>query len=390
MSYFERVKLFVVTYKYWILAFLSIVFVTAFLTFSFFRFKSIFVGESQPKKSDDSNVVEASPTPPPDPLRPYTVLLLGYGGGTHAGGSLTDTMLLAYIVPREQRATLFSIPRDVWVELPIKDNQKEWSKINAAFAVGNDDKKYPQKPSEFTGVGGGGRMAKVVVSEILGIEVDYFAAVNFSGFIAGLDALGDLSVYVPVTFDDEFYPIEGKEDETCDKSAEDIEALTATMSGYTLEQEFTCRYEQLHFDAGPQTMDAELALKFVRSRHSLQHGGDFGRSQRQQALLTAVKNRLLSPSGLVRLVPTLLQLSKYVQTDITSDKITEIVTTHEGLSEYELTTVRLTDDNALKQSYSTDRQYILVPTSGQGDWTSVREFFQDEVVSAGVDASETP
>jgi len=204
--------------------------------------------------------------------------------------------------------------------------------------------------------------------------------INFAGFVSAFDSLGDIKVNVPVTFDDEFYPIEGKETETCDKSEEDIAALTATMSGYTLEQQFTCRYEALHFDAGPQIMDAETALKFVRSRHSAQHGGDFGRSERQQALITAVMNKVLTPTGLLKLVPTALQLTKYVQTDITPDKIREIVTTHEGLSEYTLTTVRLTDKNALKQTYSADRQYILVPTSGQGDWTSVRELFKSEVI----------
>ena len=355
--------------------------VVAFFTFSFMQFRSVFVADSNKTVTRDEPSDEvASPTPPPDPLRPYSVLLLGYGGGAHAGGSLTDTMLLAYIVPREQKATLFSIPRDLWVEVPVSPEKKEWTKINAAFAIGNDDRQYPNKATEFSGTAGGGHLAKYVVSDILGIDVDYFAVINFAGFVSAFDSLGDIKVNVPVTFDDEFYQIEGKETETCDKSEEDIAALTATMSGYTLEQQFTCRYEALHFDAGPQIMDAETALKFVRSRHSAQHGGDFGRSERQQALITAVMNKVLTPTGLLKLVPTALQLTKYVQTDITPDKIREIVTTHEGLSEYTLTTVRLTDKNALKQTYSADRQYILVPTSGQGDWTSVRELFKSEVI----------
>lgn len=356
------------------------VMVVAFFTFSFLRFQSMFIGSKVPKQVEPAVTVSPSPTPPPDPLRPYTMLLLGYGGGTHAGGSLTDTLLLLYIVPREKRAVLFSIPRDLWVPIPITADKHEWSKINAAFAIGNDDRKYTRKLPQFTGVGGGGRLAKHVVSQVLGIEVDYFAAVNFRGFITAFESLGDISVRVPVTFTDPFYPIEGMEDETCDKSEEEIAELTATMSGYTLEQQFTCRYEELHFDAGVQVMDGETALKFVRSRHSPQHGGDFGRSQRQQALLTAVKDKMLTPSGLLKLIPTLLQLTKYVQTDISSEKITEIVTTHEGLREYTLETVRLTDKNALKQTYNTDRQYILVPTSGQDDWSSVREFFHTEVV----------
>ena len=384
MQHLRSLVLLLRTYKWYVFFFLIGIVVTAFFTFSILKFSSVFVAQNESESiSEQEPLVTPTPSPPPDPLRPYTVLLLGYGGFGHDGGSLTDTMLLAYIVPRDQRATLFSIPRDLWVELPITEEEKKWGKINSAFAIGNDDRKYTQKPDAFSGPGGGGRMAKAVISEVIGIEVDYFAAIDFFGFTRALDSLGPLSVSVPVAFDDTFYPIAGKENETCDKSEEDITALTATMSGYKLEQEFTCRYEELHFDAGLQQMDSETILKFVRSRHSDQHGGDFGRSERQQALLVALKNKLLSPTGLLRIVPTVLQLTNYLQTDITTEKIREILTTHQGLSDYTFSTVRLTDskeENVLQQGYSTDRQYILMPTSGQGDWTSVREFFQSEVI----------
>ncbi len=326
-----------------------------------------------------------SPTPPPDPLRPYTVLLLGYGGPGHAGGSLTDTMLLAYIQPRAKTATLFSIPRDLWVELPLSQDKTQWSKINAAFAIGNDDAKYLGKVAEFTGAGGGGRLAKSVVGSILGFEIDHFVAVDFTGFEKVFDSLSPLEIQVPVTFDDAFYPVKGKENETCEKSEEDIAALTATLSGYTLEQAFGCRYEQLHFDAGKQTMDAQTALKFVRSRHSEQHGGDFGRSQRQQALLTAVEKKLTSPIAFAKLLPTALSLIRYVQTDVTPGKITEIITSHEGLTEYQLETVVISEKNVLTHGYSADKQYILMPKSGQGNWSEVRAFFEASIASGSAE-----
>lgn len=81
----------------------------------------------------------------------------------------------------------------------------------------------------------------------------------------------------------------------------------------------------MHFDAGLQVMDGETALKFVRSRHSEQHGGDFGRSQRQQALLAAVKNKLFTPAGLLQLIPTALRMTNYVQTDVTPEKLKRLL-----------------------------------------------------------------
>ncbi len=60
------------------------------------------------------------------------VLLLGRGGGTHDGPDLTDTMLLASIDPVNNTATLLSIPRDLWVDIPSKGAMK----INAAWETG--------------------------------------------------------------------------------------------------------------------------------------------------------------------------------------------------------------------------------------------------------------
>src|SRR5690606_38427500 len=60
-----------------------------------------------------SPTVSVESSPSPDPLRPYSVLLLGYGGGNHAGGRLTDTIMVARVNPRTEEIHLISIPRDV-------------------------------------------------------------------------------------------------------------------------------------------------------------------------------------------------------------------------------------------------------------------------------------
>src|SRR3990167_5307399 len=50
----------------------------------------------------------------------YNFLLLGYGGGVHEGTYLTDTIMVAHLDIKTKKATLFSIPRDLWVRLPTK------------------------------------------------------------------------------------------------------------------------------------------------------------------------------------------------------------------------------------------------------------------------------
>ncbi|MDQ5951128.1 MAG: polyisoprenyl-teichoic acid--peptidoglycan teichoic acid transferase [Patescibacteria group bacterium] len=159
----------------------------------------------------------ATPTPTPDPLGPYSILLLGHGGPGHDGGSLTDTIILAYIQPRKETIHLISIPRDLWVELPLlPNNQTKGYKVNAAYAVGKDTSQYLDRPEAFAGDGGGGSLAKYAVSQITGIEPTYFMAVNFYAFEEAIDALGGISVRVPQGFDDPDYPIAGEENNTCE------------------------------------------------------------------------------------------------------------------------------------------------------------------------------
>jgi len=107
-----------------------------------------------------------SPTPTPDPMRIRNILLLGYAGGDHDGATLTDTIILARIYPNENKIKLISIPRDIWVPIPISKDIKQNFKINHAFAIGLDDKKYPDKADEYKGLSGAGALAKMEVEKI--------------------------------------------------------------------------------------------------------------------------------------------------------------------------------------------------------------------------------
>jgi len=84
---------------------------------------------------------------------------------------------------------------------------------------------------------------------------------------------------------------------------------------------FPCRYETLHFDKGIQKMDGETALKYARSRHAYgAEGSDFARAKRQQKVIDAVKNKVLSFSTFtnpVKLKDLYDNYKNNVETDIT-------------------------------------------------------------------------
>lgn len=301
---------------------------------------------------------------------PFNVLLLGYGGGNHDGTYLTDSMMVAHVDPGTKVVTLISIPRDIWVKVPTKGNEGGYWKINAAYALGLDNKRYPQKAPEFQGVGGGGNLAKYAVEQVTGLPIDRYVALDFNGFKKTIDFLGGVDVKVEKVFDDFEYPISGKETDLCGKTTEELPDLEkiATVSA---SQAFPCRYEHIHFDAGIIHMDGDTALKFVRSRHSLQDGNDFGRSTRQRNVILAVKQKVMSLGFIPKIPGFVSTLRGSLSTDIGALDIKDLLPQAPSADSYEIKSLALTTDNFLKVSFSADGQYILVSKDGIDDWSSV-------------------
>jgi anionic cell wall polymer biosynthesis LytR-Cps2A-Psr (LCP) family protein len=309
----------------------------------------------------------------------FNILLLGYGGGNHSGGGLSDALVLANVNTTTKNVNIIAIPRDTWVELPVRSDLKESHKINAAFAIGNDDRGYPLKEPEYKGSDGGDKMAKYAVEKVTGLTVDYYAAVDFGSFERAIDVLGGITVDVPVTFDDYFYPVKGLENELCGMTPERITEVHALYSGFELEKQFTCRYEHLHFENGEQKMDGPTALKFIRSRHSDQHGGDFARGQRQQAVLTAVRNKFLSLDAINKIDEFFKEFSGLIKTDIKEMDVVEILSHTGNPLDYTPKNINIDTNNYLQNSTSADGQYILIPKAGLDNWEEIHQFLNNEI-----------
>lgn len=344
-----------------------------FAVFAFIKYRQVVVKVNM---SPVSKYVTPTVTPTPDPNKPFAIALMGYGGGTHEGGTLTDSILVAQFVPLEKKIKLISIPRDLWVPIPVAIGETKMLKVNEANSIGLDDKHYPNKEIQFTGLAGGGQMVKTVLSQILNIPIDNFITINFAGFIKTIDTLGGIDVNVQKTFDDPFYPIEEKTTDTCGKTPEEIIALTATISASKLEQQFTCRYEALHFDKGLQHMDSAIALKFVRSRHSQTDGGDFNRSARQKLIIEAVKKKIISLNFVSKLIPFVNSLAGNLTTDINLDQMQKLITKADEYQTYQIESFPITNDNFLMDSKSSIGQYILIPKIGENNWTEIQDFVQ--------------
>ncbi len=295
------------------------------------------------------------PTPTPDPDRPISVLLLGYGGGTHDGGSLTDSIIVAQIRPHDQKINLFSIPRDLWINVSTNSSTPNFAKINYL---------YPSTDSNTT---------KTIVSKILGINIDYYLALDFNGFTKAIDQLGGIDLKITKTFEDPFYPIDIGTTDTCGKSIEDIKAIEATMSGDKLDQQFTCRYETLIFNVGTTHLDGITALKYARSRHSTTDGGDFNRGLRQRQVILAIRDKIINLNFFAKIVPIIKTLKYHLFTDIATSDIEKYLLKAYEFSKYKVESFALTDKNVLMMSTS-NRQSILIPTTGIDQYQSIQSY----------------
>lgn len=301
------------------------------------------------------------------PKTQYALLLMGYGGGRHQGTYLTDTMMVLIADTKTNKSMLISIPRDIWVTVPTKSGSDFAAKINSVYQMGLSPNKYPDIPKKYQSLQGSANLAKEIASTIVGIPIDYYAVIDFAGFIKVVDVLGGVTVNIEKTFDDVKYPIEGKEDDPCGKS--DIELEQAIqLATESPEIAFPCRYEPLHFDAGKTIMDGQTALKYVRSRQSAQDGGDFSRAKRQQLFLQAFKEKILSIGGLTKYFSILNELEDNIKTDIPLSMLKKYASEITSQDTYNFHSLVLDTDNYLNHSKSYDGQYILVPNEKNINW----------------------
>lgn len=204
------------------------------------------------------------------------ILLLGIDRRPSERGlpSRTDTMLLVTVDPVAKTAGMLSLPRDLLVHVPGYGEYR----INTAFFLGEQERR-PR----------GAQLAKETVSANFGVPVHYYVLVDFRGFERIVDALGGVTIDVPHPIRDDEYPTD--------------------VGDGTI---------RIFFEQGVQRMDGRQALRYARTRHA---DSDFGRIQRQQQVLMAVRQEALSLGVLPRLPALFAALRDAFATDIPAEDV---------------------------------------------------------------------
>jgi LCP family protein required for cell wall assembly len=237
-----------------------------------------------------------------------TIALLGVDDreGNYSKPTRTDAISLVNVHFTDKTAALLSIPRDLYVPQPnVNFTGVMQDRINTAWVHG-----------EVNGVEGGGpAQLKQTVELNFGVRVHRYVLVNFGAFIQFVDALGGIEVDVPEAISDPRFP---REDE----------------SGTLL----------FEVPAGLNHFDGVTALRYARTRHQ---DDDYHRVKRQQLVLLAIRDKLLSPEVIPQLPALIGAMNGLVRTDLAPEEMAALACLGPQIDRANIRTLALTANHVI-------------------------------------------
>lgn len=272
---------------------------------------------------------EGAPLPRPSVLprvergERVNILLAGVDSGVGRDHALTDTMLIVSL-DTDGDSAMLSVPRDL-VNAPLPSGEPYPDKLNSLLQTANAN------PALYSL--GGVATLKATISNLLGVPIHYFAAVDMVGFQRMIDAVGGVVVNV--------------------------------------EERVADPFSNLYLEPGREFMDGELALRFVRSRHGAGND-DFVRAGRQQQVIAAVRNKLTESNLLVALPGLLDAVKTTIATDVPQDRIADLAQAIQDADMGALRREVIQPPKYVTPATGAGGAYILIP-----DFEAIRELGQE-------------
>ena len=314
--------------------------ILAYYAWSFYENGSqIFVGNTDPTpgpsgSTDPTEFFPASPfaTPATADSR-ITILLTGIDKTSERTHSLTDTLLLVSVNPKTGQVSMVSFPRDI-AEFPLYSGGTFKGKINSLYAyAGSHKTEFPDGPLP---------SLTHELSYLIGIPINYYAAIDIDGFKRMIDEVGGVKVTLDKALNDQHYN--------------------------WLDGSFG-----LYIAKGTHLLDGRTALAYVRSRYGA-GDNDFTRAARQQNLLLALRKKLTDPSMLPHLPGVLNVAGDTIRTNFPPDRIDEM-----------LTLASAVDDKTVQRVVLRPPIYSIHPPTNSTGGTYILRLHLDAVRQLSVD-----
>lgn len=248
------------------------------------------------------------------------ILLVGAATDNPHNPGLTDSLMVVSVNRTAGAVSVVSIPRDLYVLLPGFTMQK----INTAYFYGENN----------LGAGGGFQLLLDTVRYNLGLNIDFYARVNFAGFGDIIDTLGGISLTVDCVIRD--WKLKSPE----------------------LDKQVAENYEIFTLRVGRWHMDSELALWYVRSRKT---SSDLDRGRRQQDVMRALWRKVRAGNLLETLPKTWAALTASVTTNLTLADVVGMLPVAATLDTSDIRYFTFHQKHEVKNAVSPAGQSILMP-----------------------------
>lgn len=215
---------------------------------------------------------------------PFTVLLMGVDSekdGLNTNAAFNgDTLMLLTFNPKTLTTTMLSIPRDTFV--PIACNNNRSHKINSSAAYGTE-------------------CVIKTIKNLVDVDIDYYAKINFNGAIDLVNAIGGIDVFVESP---DYKPMIKKygEGRLCEEDSYRSHANSVCM------------------DVGMQHLNGEQALAYARNRHGFLES-DLARNRHQQQIVEALAKKLLNASSFSDFDKILNAIGNNIATNLSTTQI---------------------------------------------------------------------
>jgi LCP family protein required for cell wall assembly len=261
------------------------------------------------------------------------ILLSGYSidDPGHQGAELTDSIMVLSIDKTTNSAVMISVPRDLWVNVP----DQGYEKINAAYEQGGMTK------------------LEEVLDNDLGININYYALIDYTAVRDAVNAVGGVTI---------------------DVSSDDPRGIYDPNTGIKLPN-------------GEVGLSGNQALALTRSRGdgAGSYGfpdGDFDRIKYQQEILLALKAKVDSASVITnpfKIASLSSSIGDNLKTNMKTDDIETVYSITKKISSSNIKTVTLNQINGqtLLSGYTSyDGEDALIPSAGIGDYTDIQAAIQ--------------
>jgi len=286
----------------------------------------------------------------------------------HEAAWLTDSIMVLSVNQSTNDAYMVSMPRDLEVKFGKACMTGYSGKINGVYGCnyedGNDEK-------------AGAMALKETVSDITGLEIQYYAHVNYSVVRDVVNALGTITVNIegsggaPGVMDSNF-------DWKC-------KGGNAYASRATMIKNCPPNGHFIDYKNGPAELDAEHALYLAQARGDTQPTYGLGRSnpdreQNQQKIIVAIKDKALSTGTLTNIgkVTGLIDaIDKNLRTNFDTSEIRTLMSLAQNIPNESIYRMDLVAEKVM----GGDGQ----PVSGKFDYSEIRKFIKKKFYATGIE-----